>query len=69
MAERCEIVASGADGVLVRSAFDAFEITTVDHGRIRLVGRVVDQAELHGVLHRIQDLGMRILDVDVTPWA
>ena len=38
-----------------------------DLARIRLVGLVVDQSELHGVLHRIQDLGMRILDVHLTP--
>ena len=67
MADRCEIVAVGADGPLVRSAFDAFEITTLGEGRIRLVGLVVDQAELHGVLHRVQDLGMQILDVHLAP--
>ena len=67
MADRCEIVAVGADGPLVRSAFDGFDVTTLDDGRIRLVGLVVDQAELHGVLHRIQDLGMRILDVHLAP--
>ena len=67
MAERCEIVAVGADGPLVRSAFDGFEVTTLAGGRIRLVGAVVDQAALHGVLHRIQNLGLRILDVHLAP--
>ena len=67
MADCCEIVAVGADGPLVRSAFDGFEITAIGGGRIRLVGLVVDQAELHGVLHRVQDLGMQILDVHLAP--
>ncbi len=69
MSERCEIVAVGADGPLVRSAFDGFEITTLAGGRIRLVGSVIDQAALHGVLHRLQDLGLQILDVHLVPHA
>ncbi len=67
MADRCEIVAVGADGPLVRSAFDGFEVTSIGGGRVRLVGQLVDQAALHGVLHRLQDLGMRILDVHLVP--
>lgn len=67
MSDRCEIVAIGADGPLVRSAFDGFEVTTLGGGRIRLVGSLVDQAALYGVLHRLQDLGLRILDVHLVP--
>lgn len=67
MSDRCEIVAVGADSPLVRSAFDGFDITTLDQGRVRLVGDLVDQAALHGVLHRLQDLGLQIVDVHFGP--
>ena len=43
--------------------FDGFTITRVDGGETMLVGTVVDQAALHGMLHKIRDLGLPLLSV------
>lgn len=42
--------------------FDDFDIEA-DGDHTRLVGTVPDQAGLHGVLARLRDLGLPILDV------
>ncbi len=41
--------------------FEGMEITTLPGGETRLVGRIVDQAALQGLLARIGDLGLAIL--------
>jgi hypothetical protein len=43
--------------------FDGFAITLVGENETLLVGPVVDQAALHGVLHKIRDLGLPLLAV------
>lgn len=43
--------------------FDGFSITPVDDGETLLIGSVVDQAALHGMLHKIRDLGLPLLSV------
>lgn len=43
--------------------FDGLEITNLDAGDTVLVGRVVDQAELHGLLAKIRDLGLSLVEV------
>ena len=43
--------------------FDGFTITRVDGGETMLVGTVADQAALHGMLHKIRDLGLPLLSV------
>ena len=40
--------------------FEGFVMTSEDHGETLLSGSVVDQAELHGVLGKIQDLGFTL---------
>ncbi len=60
---RYAIVAAGASSPMVRAAFAGFEIEPVEGGRILMVGAVPDEAALHGVLHRVQDLGLLIVDV------
>lgn len=57
------IVASGTCSPMVKAAFSGFDIEPVGGGRIRMVGAVADEAALHGVLHRLQDLGLSIVDV------
>ncbi len=57
------IVASGTASPLVRAAFMGFTIEPLDGRRIKMVGTVQDEAALHGVLHRLQDLGLCIVDV------
>jgi hypothetical protein len=44
------------------SAFHGMTLTR-DAGNTLLVGRVRDQAELHGVLQRVSDLGLTLLGV------
>jgi hypothetical protein len=43
--------------------FDGFSITPVGDEETLLIGSVVDQAALHGVLHKIRDLGLALLAV------
>lgn len=43
--------------------FDGFSITPVDDGETLLIGSVADQAALHGMLHKIRDLGLPLLSV------
>ena len=43
--------------------FDALSITPVGDGETLLTGSVADQAALHGVLHKIRDLGLPLLSV------
>ncbi len=54
---------AGTASTLVRWAFLEFDLERVDGGRIRMVGVVKDEAALHGVLHRLQNLGLQIVEV------
>jgi hypothetical protein len=47
------------------SWFNGFTITLDQHGRTILVGPVVDQAALHGVLKKIRDLGIPLISVNL----
>jgi hypothetical protein len=38
-----------------------FDLARLDDGTTTLTGRVVDQAQLHGILARIRDLGVTLL--------
>lgn len=62
----CEIVIATTIGEACSDWFDDFEVTP-DRTTSRLVGTVVDQAALHGVLGRLRDLGIPILDVHFNP--
>jgi hypothetical protein len=43
--------------------FDGMTLTTEDDGTTVLEGPVVDQAALHGLLHKVRDLGLPLLSV------
>jgi hypothetical protein len=43
--------------------FDGFSITPIDDDETLLIGSVADQAALHGLLHKIRDLGLPLLTV------
>jgi hypothetical protein len=43
--------------------FDGLQVTSDDHGHTVIAGPVTDQAALHGLLNRIRDLGMELLEV------
>lgn len=60
---RYEITVDAAVGPLVLEALEGFEAAEVSHGHSRLVGDVVDQAALHGMLNRLQDLQLEIIDI------
>lgn len=44
--------------------FDGLTISLEDNGDTLLMGPVVDQAALHGLLKKVRDLGMPLLSVD-----
>src|SRR5689334_11635544 len=44
--------------------FDGFSVTTYADGTTTLVGSVVDQPELYGVISRVRDLGLTLLAVE-----
>jgi hypothetical protein len=43
--------------------FDGFEIRDLPDGTTLLVGEVIDQAALHGILRQISDIGIPLLEV------
>lgn len=43
--------------------FEGFTITLEDSGNTLLMGSVIDQAELHGLLKRVRDLGLLLVSV------
>ncbi len=43
--------------------FEGLAITLEDNGDTLLIGPVVDQAALHGLLRKVRDLGMPLLSV------
>ena len=52
------------------SWFNALTLSQEDDGTTCLTGAVTDQAELHGLLTKIRDLGLTLISVegvDVTP--
>jgi hypothetical protein len=43
--------------------FDGLEITSDEHGHTTIAGPVADQAALHGLLAKVRDLGLDLLEV------
>lgn len=46
--------------------FEGLIITLEENGDTLLTGTVIDQAELHGILKKVRDLGMPLLSVNPT---
>jgi hypothetical protein len=54
------------NGVLDRrwsAWFDDLDMTSNDRGQTTIAGPVVDQAALHGLLAKVRDLGLELLEV------
>ena len=43
--------------------FDGFEIENLPTPETLITGEIVDQATLHGILQRIRDLGLTLIEV------
>lgn len=46
--------------------FEGFTLTASDDGTTTLTGRATDQAQLHGLLARIRDLGLTLISVETS---
>jgi hypothetical protein len=58
-----EITVDGVVGSAVLAALEGVEVRATSAGRSRLVGEVVDQAALHGILERLEGLHVDIVEV------
>jgi hypothetical protein len=43
--------------------FDGLQVTSDEHGQTLIAGPVADQAALHGLLAKVRDLGLELLEV------
>jgi hypothetical protein len=43
--------------------FDGLQVSSDDRGHTTIAGPIVDQAALHGLLAKIRDLGLELLEV------
>jgi hypothetical protein len=43
--------------------FDGLQVTSDEHGQTLIAGPVADQAALHGLLGKVRDLGLELLEV------
>ncbi len=59
-----QIILEGHIGKQWSKWFEGFSITLHPRGQTILVGPVIDQSALHGVLKKIRDLGMPLISVN-----
>jgi hypothetical protein len=63
MPMRYEIRVNGALDGRWSAWFDGLEITADDRGGTSIAGPVPDQAALHGLLAKVRDLGLELVEV------
>ena len=63
MTEQYELVVRGELGDRFAVLFDGMRLERRD-GTTALTGAVVDQARLHGLIERVQDLGLELVSVN-----
>ncbi|HEV7648502.1 MAG TPA: hypothetical protein VGP26_10100 [Actinophytocola sp.] len=63
MQGRYEIRIKGHLAARWATRFDGMTLTTTNDGATVLKGPVVDQAALHGLLHKVRDTGLPLLSV------
>ena len=66
MSEIYELEVRGEPGPVLRAAFPEFELRS-EHGMTQLHGEFADQAALHGVIERINSLGLELVALRVVP--
>jgi hypothetical protein len=62
-----EVVVKGRLGPTLLAAFDAFEVTGVEHGQTHFIGWMIDQARLHSMLEQLRDLNIELISVNPLP--
>jgi hypothetical protein len=60
---RYEIRVRGVLGSGWSAWFDGLQVTSDEHGQTIIAGPVADQAALHGLLAKVRDLGLELLEV------
>jgi len=68
MTHRVRITVRGRLGPRLASAFEGMA-PCYRRGHTELVGEIADQAQLHGLLSRIRDLGLELESLTVLPDA
>jgi hypothetical protein len=63
-ATRFEIVVKGTLSPVLTVAIEGFEVIRCSHGLTYLVGWVPDQARLHGIMERLQDLNIELVSIN-----
>ena len=58
-----EIRVNGVLGSGWSAWFDGLQVTSDEHGQTLIAGPVTDQAALHGLLAKVRDLGLELLEV------
>jgi hypothetical protein len=43
--------------------FEGLRVTSDEHGQTTIAGHIADQAALHGLLAKVRDLGLELLEV------
>jgi len=60
---RYEIRVNGVLGSGWSAWFDGLQVTSDDRGQTTIAGPIADQAALYGLLARVRDLGLELLEV------
>ena len=58
-----EIRVNGVLGSGWSAWFDGLQVTSDDRGQTTIAGPIADQAALHGLLAKVRDLGLELLEV------
>ena len=62
-----EIRVKGHLGHRCAAWFDGLSLTALDDGTTVISGPVVDQAALHGLLHKLRDVGIPLVSLTLLP--
>jgi hypothetical protein len=67
--DRYELRVQGRIGPSWEAYFDGMTVSLRDDGTTAISGTVVDQAALHGLLHKLRDIGIPLLSLTRTTGA